>query len=172
MKNNRIWRLMGLGTALLSLMVWVVFTVLSPTSAAGNATAGQSQFAQSCASCHGADATGGRGPDLTHIKGEYATVDDINKFISANMPANKPGSLTADQYSNLAQYLAQLNGYTTTASNPSTPAPVTATASGPAQQATQAPTVQTSSTLWWVLGIVLVVLVGVLLLIMRKNKSE
>ncbi|MGZ4030964.1 MAG: c-type cytochrome [Tumebacillaceae bacterium] len=159
MKNKSTWRLMGLGTALLSLMVWVVFTVLSPTSAAGNATAGQSQFAQSCASCHGADATGGRGPDLTHIKGEYATVDDINKFISANMPANKPGSLTADQYSNLAQYLAQLNGMATTAS-------------GPAQQATQAPTVQISSTLWWVLGIVLVVLVGVLLLFMRKKKSE
>ncbi|MGZ4112281.1 MAG: hypothetical protein ACXVP5_07595, partial [Tumebacillaceae bacterium] len=75
------------------------------------------------------------------------------------MPANKPGSLTTEQYSNLAQYLAQLNG-------------MTATASGPAQQATQAPTVQTSSTLWWVLGIVLVVLVGVLLLFMRKKKSE
>lgn len=31
----------------------------------GDATAGEALFADNCASCHGADATGGSGPDLT-----------------------------------------------------------------------------------------------------------
>lgn len=31
----------------------------------GDATAGETLFADNCASCHGADATGGSGPDLT-----------------------------------------------------------------------------------------------------------
>lgn len=30
----------------------------------GDATAGETLFADNCASCHGADATGGTGPDL------------------------------------------------------------------------------------------------------------
>lgn len=31
----------------------------------GDTTAGETLFADNCASCHGADATGGSGPDLT-----------------------------------------------------------------------------------------------------------
>ncbi|MCK0166124.1 cytochrome c [Jannaschia sp. S6380] len=38
-----------------------------PTEADIDATRGAALFAQNCASCHGADATGGLGPDLTGI---------------------------------------------------------------------------------------------------------
>lgn len=38
-----------------------------PTDADIDATRGATLFAQSCAACHGADAMGGRGPDLTAL---------------------------------------------------------------------------------------------------------
>lgn len=38
-----------------------------PTDADIDATRGAALFAQSCAACHGADAMGGRGPDLTTL---------------------------------------------------------------------------------------------------------
>lgn len=38
-----------------------------PTEADVNATRGAALFAQGCAACHGADATGGVGPDLTGL---------------------------------------------------------------------------------------------------------
>jgi mono/diheme cytochrome c family protein len=43
----------------------------------GDATAGETLFADNCASCHGADATGGSGPDLSFGLGDEDEVETI-----------------------------------------------------------------------------------------------
>ena len=80
---------------------------------------GKDVFANDCASCHGSNGQGGVGPALMgadqHLA-KYNTARDLLKFISANMPFNRPGSLTHQQYLDvLAFLLVQNNAVTSTA---------------------------------------------------------
>jgi mono/diheme cytochrome c family protein len=82
---------------------------------AAQAQAGREAFAQHCASCHGQRLQGLVGPALkgpifASAKAGY-TVRDIFLFLSVNMPAYAPGSLTARQYLDIMSFLLQQNGF-------------------------------------------------------------
>jgi mono/diheme cytochrome c family protein len=76
---------------------------------------GHAVFERHCAVCHGRHLEGGVGPALTG--GKFAsvkagfTVQQIFEFLSVDMPADAPGSLTARQYLELMAFLLQQNGY-------------------------------------------------------------
>jgi quinohemoprotein ethanol dehydrogenase len=77
------------------------------TAAAGNATAGANVFADNCATCHGANGTGGNGgPDLTAIpsaKNMQTVVHQVTNG-GGGMPAFK-GTLSDRQIQDVATYV-------------------------------------------------------------------
>lgn len=61
----------------------------SPASAAAQtAAAGAALYAARCADCHGADATGVRGPDLTRLWGTGATDERVFQVIRRGVPGS------------------------------------------------------------------------------------
>jgi PQQ-dependent dehydrogenase (methanol/ethanol family) len=84
---------------------------------ADQASTGATIFSANCASCHGAQLQGQSAPSLigarfaTSLK-SYGNASAMYDFISKQMPANKPGSLSADQYLAVTAYILQQNGFT------------------------------------------------------------
>jgi S-disulfanyl-L-cysteine oxidoreductase SoxD len=90
----------------------------------GTSEEGRLVYRRQCASCHGADASGGSGPRLVKrdvqpdhpwdfgrilpIRAPYATV--VWDYINRGMPLNREGTLTADQVYALTAYLLFING--------------------------------------------------------------
>lgn len=80
-------------------------------------TAGEKQFATSCAMCHGEHLEGGAGPALTGPNFKTlsskvkATVGDVFSYMTTNMPMNAPASLSHDQYVNVMAFILSKNGY-------------------------------------------------------------
>lgn len=71
-----------------------------------NASAAEDIFKSNCASCHGADLSGGAGPDLTKVGSDHSA-DDIKDIIQngkGGMPAQK--QVTGDDLDTLANWLA------------------------------------------------------------------
>ena len=82
---------------------------------AAQAKAGQAVFEQKCATCHGRHLEGLAGPALkgplfASVKAGYK-VRDIFLFLSVNMPAYAPGSLSMSQYVQIMSFILQQNGY-------------------------------------------------------------
>ena len=79
--------------------------------------AGQKIFNHSCSTCHGADLQGQAGPALTgpafakSLKFSKMSASQLYGFISKQMPASDPGSLTKDQYLRVLAYILSKNGY-------------------------------------------------------------
>lgn len=86
---------------------------------------GKQLFEQHCASCHGAAGQGTVkapplvGPDALPLtprptaklrKTEFHTAQDVALFVAHNMPANKPGSLTTEQYYDILAFDLKANG--------------------------------------------------------------
>ncbi len=76
---------------------------------------GASAFEWKCASCHGHHLQGGVGPALegpvfASAKSGF-TIQQIYEFLSVEMPAYAPGSLTRTQYLDITAFLLQQNGY-------------------------------------------------------------
>ena len=77
----------------------------------GDTTAGRSQFATTCAPCHGANGEGTPaapplwGPQSYNIGAGMARVNTAAAFIRAAMPQTAPGSLTPQQAYDLAAYI-------------------------------------------------------------------
>ncbi len=79
------------------------------------ASAGKTDYANSCAVCHGANGEGGVGPALWGPKATLGTfagttlfqsnAQAMLNFISKNMPLSAPGSLTHQQYIDLLCYI-------------------------------------------------------------------
>ncbi len=100
----------------------------APSTAAsttGDQTAvGAKLYAENCASCHGnggegnakAPAVVGRGalpldPPAGHKRtAKFHTAADIFQFVKANMPPDKPGSLTDEQYAAILTFDLKANG--------------------------------------------------------------
>jgi cytochrome c oxidase cbb3-type subunit III len=74
--------------------------------------AGKQLFAQNCAACHGADATGGIGPDLTAKTFKFGRSDDaITTTIKGGRPGGMPAfgnQLSTDQIAALAAFIESL----------------------------------------------------------------
>jgi len=76
------------------------------------AAAGQSLFRERCAECHGADAKGVQGHDLTRLWASGATDDRVFQTIRAGVPNTiMPSSTAPDaELTALVSYLRSLNG--------------------------------------------------------------
>jgi cytochrome c len=86
---------------------------------------GQKLYAKSCAKCHGDAGQGTKkappvvGKDALPLdppatakvrKSQFHTAQDVAEFVSTKMPANKPGSLTAEQYYAILAFDLKANG--------------------------------------------------------------
>jgi mono/diheme cytochrome c family protein len=83
---------------------------------ADQATQGKAVFADKCATCHGADLTGGEmAPPLVGaiFMGDWTgqSVDDLFTRIHTTMPANDPGDLSNAQTSQVLAYILQVNQF-------------------------------------------------------------
>lgn len=79
---------------------------------------GAALYTQYCASCHGADLSGGgveSAPVLTGTKFSARWVDqtlgDLFERMSASMPQDAPGSLTRDQHVDILGFILAKNGF-------------------------------------------------------------
>ena len=82
---------------------------------AAQARSGERVYEHHCASCHGKQEQGLvgpalRGPIFASVKANY-TVRDIFLFLSVNMPAPAPGSLSPSQYVDVMSFLLRQNGF-------------------------------------------------------------
>jgi mono/diheme cytochrome c family protein len=97
---------------------------ISGASAAGTgdytsaqSSKGQKVFNQSCSSCHGSNLQGQAGPALVgpafakSLQFSKMSASQLYSFISKQMPASDPGSLSKDQYLQVLAYILSKNGY-------------------------------------------------------------
>jgi len=109
------------------------------------ATAGRAAYDTNCASCHGADLTGGAVPALAGppFLGSWGskTTRDLLGLVQTTMPPDKPGGLPEQTYLNIVSYIMQANGSPAGPQplTPTTAASIGATAKGAPAQAAQAP---------------------------------
>jgi mono/diheme cytochrome c family protein len=81
------------------------------------ATAGAQVYSQNCAKCHGATLLGEQGPALAGPKFAdslaYSKMPatQLYNIVSTQMPLDKPGSLSSDEYAGLFAYMLSQNGY-------------------------------------------------------------
>lgn len=91
------------------------------TASAGKADAGKEVYASNCAGCHGTEAKGGVGPDLTAANGPTAWDDATfttairegktpEKTLAAMMPHFAEAQVSAEQANDLHAYLQSLAG--------------------------------------------------------------
>jgi mono/diheme cytochrome c family protein len=77
---------------------------------------GETVSTKLCASCHGPDLTGGEaGPALVGLEfiGNWTnlTVADFFDRVHSTMPADAPGTMTAQETSDVSAYVLKLNKY-------------------------------------------------------------
>ena len=74
--------------------------------------AGKKEYAARCAACHGPEAKGGIGPDLTRKEYKYGKTEQaINQSISDGRPGGMPGfknDLSHEKLESLVKYLLSL----------------------------------------------------------------
>jgi alcohol dehydrogenase (cytochrome c) len=79
------------------------------------ASSGGTVYTQFCAQCHGANLQGESGPPLTGQTFRQAygagTAAQLHDFISRQMPQDKPGSLSQQQYLDVTAYILSRNGF-------------------------------------------------------------
>ncbi len=81
------------------------------------ALAGQQVFTQYCAKCHGPQLQGQAGPPLAgpkfaaNLAYSKMSAQQMFTFIKTQMPADKPASLTTQQYLQALAYILSRNGY-------------------------------------------------------------
>jgi PQQ-dependent dehydrogenase (methanol/ethanol family) len=80
------------------------------------AASGAAVYSGQCSQCHGVNLQGGSGPALVGqafkaYVGKAGTAASLYDFIHRQMPADKPGSLTQQQYLDVTAFLLSRNGY-------------------------------------------------------------
>jgi cytochrome c551 len=71
-----------------------------------DADAGETVFAQNCSSCHGADLSGGVGPDLTQVGSKYSA-EEIADIVTNGTGTMPPQSVSGEDLDNLTNWLAE-----------------------------------------------------------------
>lgn len=75
---------------------------------------GQKLFGDKCASCHGDKGQGGdKAPALVgaHALEDYQSAKQVFEYSKKNMPPDKSGSLTDDEYWSIVAFLTKQNGF-------------------------------------------------------------
>jgi mono/diheme cytochrome c family protein len=81
------------------------------------AQAGKTDYDKNCASCHNGDLSGNSGPALagpkfeSYLKFTKITPPQLLDFITSQMPANAPGSLSKAQYNDIFAYILSYDHY-------------------------------------------------------------
>ena len=89
-------------------------TTSGGTTAGQLSASGQAVFASNCARCHGNNGQGGAGPAIigsTQGLAKYNTAQGLLTYVSGNMPASAPGSLSSQQYLEVTAYLIVQNSF-------------------------------------------------------------
>lgn len=107
----------------LLVMLAVPASLIISTAALGASQAGYTKaqaanggtvYSRSCAQCHGQTLQGDSGPPLKgqvfHQAYGAGTAAELYDFISRQMPANEPGSLSQQQYLDVTSYILERNG--------------------------------------------------------------
>lgn len=125
-RATRGWKVFGVGAA-------AVFTLgITAVASAGDAAGGGDQvaeggklYAKNCAKCHGDAGQGTKkappvvgkealpldAPATAKVrKSQFHTAQDVAEFVATKMPANKPGSLTTEQYYAILAFDLKANG--------------------------------------------------------------
>jgi len=77
---------------------------------------GQHLYSDSCAKCHGAQLEGITapalsGPAFAPAANSHLTIGGIYQYMSTNMPADRPGKMSDQEYADLMAFLLYTNGY-------------------------------------------------------------
>jgi cytochrome c len=77
---------------------------------------GKSLYSSACAKCHGASLQGMAGPALSGpafapAGHSHLTIGGIYKYMSSNMPADRPGQMKDQEYADIMAFLLYSNGY-------------------------------------------------------------
>jgi len=109
---RRVWLVLGTVTLMAQTTRSVWDGVYSPEQS----KRGQEAYAKACASCHGADLTGGEsapplaGPEfLSNWTG--LTVGELFERTRVSMPQNDPGSLSRQQNADIVAYMLSANRF-------------------------------------------------------------
>jgi S-disulfanyl-L-cysteine oxidoreductase SoxD len=88
-------------------------TVLDGAYTEAQAQTGAVAYEVSCAGCHEGDEPEANSPKGSEFieRWREAPLGFLYQFISTNMPGNKPGSLTEENYLDIVSYLLKANGY-------------------------------------------------------------
>jgi alcohol dehydrogenase (cytochrome c) len=111
----RLWFLaiVGIGASM-SAQLWASPMELKGGEAGLSRTRGAALFNEHCASCHGAEQTGGQfGPALrgaVFVSRWSNRQDELLRFMVANMPPADPGSLSAADYGDVLTYISGPGG--------------------------------------------------------------
>jgi mono/diheme cytochrome c family protein len=81
-------------------------SVLDGVYTKAQADRGGNEFREACATCHSVDQQAQFGQ-----KYKGRTLGQVFEIISATMPESSPGSLTADQYTNILAYFLSQSGF-------------------------------------------------------------
>lgn len=75
---------------------------------------GAKTYAAQCSRCHGANLEGVSAPALRGSGSGLASINvsEAYKFISTQMPAGNPGSLSTTEYTNVLAFILTRNGHT------------------------------------------------------------
>lgn len=68
--------------------------------------AGEEIYQANCSSCHGADLSGGAGPDLTQVGSDH-TVDEIKDIVTNGQGSMPPGLVEGEDLDVLANWLVE-----------------------------------------------------------------
>lgn len=101
-------------------------TSAPPSTFAEQVTQGQALYVANCAHCHGASGEGTDAPRLVGLdkgalpldppagakfrKTQFKTVMDVAEFVVANMPPNKAGTLSTEEYFSILAFDLKANG--------------------------------------------------------------
>jgi polar amino acid transport system substrate-binding protein len=88
----------------------------APTFDRAQVAHGKSLYASACAKCHGANLQGVnapalRGPAFAPAANAHLTIGGIYGYMETNMPADRPGKLKPEDYTDIMAFLLNSNGY-------------------------------------------------------------
>jgi cytochrome c len=119
------WKMLLGGTAAALLFVAGSLSQAADKTGEEQAAEGATLFKKNCAKCHGDAGQGTKkappvvGKEALPLdppagakvrKTQFHTAQDVAEFVSTKMPANKPGSLTAEQYYDILAFDLKANG--------------------------------------------------------------